>query len=54
MRVEYFVNVGLTLCQNPAYVRGESDEPGCKDKIAEAAQNWADNQGQQELGDFLP
>jgi len=43
----------MTLCQNPAYRRGESDEPGCKDKIVEAAQDWADGIGQQELGEFL-
>lgn len=52
-RVDHFVQLGMTLCQNPAYVRGESDEPGCKDKIEEAAQDWADGQGQQELGEFF-
>jgi len=45
--------VGLVLCQNPAYRRGESDEPGCQDKIVKASREWVDNKGQQELGEFL-
>lgn len=52
-RVDYFVQLGLTLCQNPAYVRGDSDTPGCKDKIEERVRSWADSQGQQELGAFV-
>lgn len=51
--MDYFVGVGRTLCQNPSYRRGESDEPGCKDKIVEAAREWIDGQGQQDLGEFF-
>jgi hypothetical protein len=52
-RVEYFVQLGLVLCQSPAYRRGESDDPGCKDKIEDAAKDWAESQGQLEIGEFL-
>lgn len=52
-RVKYFVQLGLTLCQSPAYQRGETDQPGCKDKIAEKAQAWASSQGQQNIGAFV-
>lgn len=51
--MDYFVGVCLVLCQNPSYRRGESSEPGCMDKIVDAAQDWADSQGQQELEAFL-
>lgn len=52
-RVDYFVNIGRTLCQNPSYRKGESDDPGCMDRIWEAAREWIESQGQQELGEFL-
>lgn len=47
------VGVGRVLCQNPSFRRNESEDPGCMDKIYEAANKWVDDQGQQELEVFL-
>lgn len=44
---------GVFLCQNPSYRRGVSDRPGCADKVKEAVEKWADNQGQQDLQKYL-
>lgn len=52
-RVDYMVGVGRVLCQNPSFRRNESEDPGCMDKIYEAANKWVDDQGQQELEVFL-
>lgn len=53
LRVRYDTNSGLVLCQRPAYRRGESSDPGCLDKVADATQAWAESQGQQRLQNFL-
>lgn len=52
-RIDLNAPGNTVLCQHPAYIRGESDNPGCKDKVREAVEEWAENQGQQDLSKFL-